>query len=189
MENTELTMFAETIKYSGNQIWVRPVCDFFKLDVQNQYIKIKKDPILGKLYGKNRTDSSENGNLYGKNLPDSSKNGNLVGKNKPDLGEIDKNGRILLAKKGFIQWIQIINVNTIIEELREKFLLYQSLVIDYIYGSFEREELMKVDYLRLKKLKRLYSVIGREIQRVDDRVRLYMDSRFSQLNLPLDDTR
>ncbi len=175
MEKSDLIMFAETVKYSGNQIWVRPICEFFNLDVKNQYSKIKKDPILGKLYGKNNTDLTNNEKL--------------VGKNTPDLGEIDNNGRILLTKKGFVRWIQIINSNTIIDDLRDKFILYQSLVIDYIYGSFERDELIKVDYIRLKKLKRLYSVIGREIQRVDDRVKLYMDAKFSQLSLPLDETK
>ncbi len=149
MENTELTMFTETIRFQNSNIWIKPVCDFFKLDVQNQYTKIKNDPILGKLYGKNSTDLSENNKLYGKSTP--------------DLGEIDKNGRVLLSKKGFVRWIQIINANTIVEHLREKFILYQSLVFDFIYGSFEQEQKIKVDYQRLKKLRNLYATIGREI--------------------------
>lgn len=161
MENTELTMFTETVKYSGAQIWIEPVCNFFEISVQNQYRKLKNDPILSNLWIKKST----------------------------DLGDIDKNGRVLLTKKGFVRWIQIINSNTVPETLRAKFILYQSLVFDFIYGSFEREELIKVDYLRLKKLKRLYSIIGREIQRVDERVKLYMDAKFSQLSLPLDNPK
>ena len=175
MESTELTMFTETIRFQNSNIWIKPVCDFFKLDVQNQYTKIKNDPILGKLYGKNSTVLSQNNKL--------------VGKNTPDLGEIDKNGRVLLSKKGFVRWIQIINANTIVDHLREKFILYQSLVFDFIYGSFEQEQQIKVDYQRLKKLKHLYSTIGREIQRVETNVKRYMDSRFCQLSLPLNDTQ
>ena len=91
MQTTELAMFTETVKFQNSNIWIKPVCDFFKLDVQNQYTKIKNDPILGKLYGKNSTDLSEINKLYGKTTP--------------DLGEIDKNGRVLLSKKGFVRWI------------------------------------------------------------------------------------
>ncbi len=80
MESTAFKIFKSTVKVENENIWIKPVCDFFNLHVQNQYIKIKNDPILGKLYGKNST----------------------------DLGEIDNNGRILLSRKGFIRWINII---------------------------------------------------------------------------------
>lgn len=193
METQELAMFTQTVKYSGNYIWVKPVCEFFRLDVRNQHKKIKSDPVLRNLVGKNTPDWLKNENLVGKNHTDYIQTEpdifNLRTKKSGDFGEIDQNGRILLTKRGFVRWIQIINANTIPQELRDQFITYQMLVFDYIYGSFEREEQVKVDYVRLKKLRRLYSVIGREIQRVEEQVRLYMDSRYTQLSLPLKETK
>ena len=116
MEKTSLIMFGKTVTYHHENIWVKPVCDFFNLDVQNQYTKIKNDPVLGKLYGKNNTESAKTEKLYGKS--------------SNDLGEIDNNGRILLSKKGFLRWIQIINPNTIDKTLRNSFILYQELIAD-----------------------------------------------------------
>jgi len=61
-------MFEKTVHYEESRlIWVRPVCDFFRIDVRNQHRKIKSDPVLGR----------------------------LVEKSTPDLGRIDDNGRIL----------------------------------------------------------------------------------------------
>lgn len=169
METTALAMFRQTVQYSGQNIWVKPVCEFFELDVRNQHRKIKNDPILGK--------------LVGKNTPDLDENEKLVGKNHTDLGEIDSNGRILLSKKGFVRWIQIINSNTIVEHLREKFNLFQEFVFDYLYGSVEDEEQIKLHYTRLQKLERLYSKIGTEIKREKAIVATFLNGRYTQLSL------
>lgn len=169
MTTNELVMFKETVKYSQNKVWVKPVCDFFRLDVQNQYIKIKKDPILGKLYGKNSTDIDENEKLEGKNTP--------------DLGEVDKNGRILLTKKGFLRWIQIINPNTVLIEMRETFLIYQTLICDYLFGAPEENERASVSHARLHKLEKLYSKIGLEIKRTKSDLNRYLNQHFGQTEL------
>ena len=87
METTTLKMFSDTIKNENGLIWIAPVCDFFQISLQNQQRKLKTDPILSKLWMKMSTDSLENENLDGKI--------------STDLGEIDKNGRILLTKKVF----------------------------------------------------------------------------------------
>jgi len=178
MEATTLELFQQTIKYENKNIWIKPVCDFFNLSVQNQSRKLKKDPILGKLWTFLSTDSGKIDNLRTKMSPDPEKNGNLPTKKSTDLGEIDKNGRILLSKKGFIRWIQLINVNTIVENLREKFKLFQEMIFDFLYGEKEIEETASVDYKRLKKLKKLYAKIGREIQRVDKKIKGYLDNKF-----------
>jgi hypothetical protein len=171
METTALAIFRETVQYSGQNIWVKPVCEFFKLDVQNQYRKIKNDPILGKLYGKNTADFKENGEL--------------VGKNTADLGEIDNNGRILLSKKGFLRWIQIINGNTINGLLRERFIIFQELIFDYLYGSAHDEEQIKIHYSRLQKLEKLYGKVGAEIKREKSIVATFLNGRYTQLSLHL----
>jgi len=155
MEALSRIMFEQTINYEHDLIWVKPVCELFQLHVQNQYEKIQKDPILGKLWIKNHTDLQKpdkkgiiSGNLYGKNHTDLVKkepfSSKLVGKNTPDLGEIDENGRILLSKTGFLRWIQIINANTIVAPLRAKFIQYQTLIFDFMYEPmFNRKSLLK----------------------------------------------
>jgi hypothetical protein len=155
METTALTMFRQTIQYSGQYIWVKPVCEFFEISLQNQHRKIKNDSILGKLWTKKSA----------------------------DLGQIDNNGRILLSRKGFIRWIQIINANTIVERLREKFSIYQELIFDYLYGSAEEEEQAKIDYQLIQKYRRLYAKIGRHLQIIERRFTGYLDTKYVQLKL------
>lgn len=169
MQPNTLAIYKQTVLFEGALIWVKPVCDFFNLNVQNQYRLIKKDPILAKLWTKISTDFSKNENLYAKN--------------STDLGKIDKNGRVLLSKKGFIRWIQIINSNTIIETLREKFISYQENVFDYLFDSAETELQAKIDYIRLRKLKNLYAKIGREIQRTEKGFQTYLDNKFVQFQI------
>ena len=57
MEIKTLDIFQKTVHYEESRlIWVRPVCDFFRIDVRNQHKKIKSDPVLGKLVEKNTPD-------------------------------------------------------------------------------------------------------------------------------------
>lgn len=179
METTALTMFSQTVKYEKQFIWVKPVCDYFNLDVRNQHKKIKNDPILAKLVGKNTPDLQKNENLVGKNSTDLHDNENLWIKKSNDLGQIDKNGRILLTKKGFVRWINIINSNTIEEKLREKFIQFQELIFDYLYGSAEDEETTKFYYNRLMKLERLYGRIGIEIKQQKALLAQCLNSKFN----------
>ena len=104
-------MFEQTVQYEESLIWIKPVCEFFKINLQNQHRKLKKDPVLG----------------------------NLWTKKSADIGVLDKNGRILLTKKGFLRWIMIINVNIIPSEMQNQFLSYQGMVSDFLFGSAEQE--------------------------------------------------
>lgn len=169
METSSLIMFRKTVSYEFENIWVKPVCNFFNLDVRNQYTKIKNDPILGK--------------LVGKNLPDMGKNENLVGKNTPDLCEIDNNGRILLSKKGFLRWIQIINPNTIDKRLRDSFITYQELISDYLFGAAEEQMMIGTLNAKLQSLKVDYSSIGHEIRITQQQLFLALNKRY-QYSLP-----
>lgn len=148
-------MFESTIQYHQDMIWVKPVCDYFNLDVKYQHRKIKKDPVLQ----------------------------NLVENSLPDLGEIDKNGRILLTKKGFLRWIQIVNPQMIRKDLKEKFIQFQLLVFDYLLGSFDREIQIRKEYNRLDKLKRLKQKISSEITRCETAINDYLSGRFLQTKL------
>lgn len=169
METSSLVMFRKTVSFEFENIWVKPVCDFFNLDVQNQYTKIKNDPILGKLYGKNSTDSAKTEKLYGKNTP--------------DLGEIDNNGRILLSKKGFLRWIQIINPNSIDKRLRDSFISYQELISDYLFGAAEEQMLIGNLNAKLQSLKVDYSSIGHEIRITQQQLFAALNKRY-QYSLP-----
>lgn len=155
MENATLQMFHTTIRFHQDMIWIKPVCDFFDLDVKYQHRKIKNDPVLQ----------------------------NLVENSLPDLGEIDKNGRILLSKKGFLRWIQIVNPQMIRKDLKEKFIQFQLLVFDYLLGSFDREIHIRKEYNRLEKLKRLKNKISAEITVCERAISDYLSGRFLQTKL------
>jgi hypothetical protein len=164
METSAIEMFKSTVQYQNELIWVKPVCDFFNLHDKNQYQKIKKDPILGKLWTDSSTELSENGNQY-----------RLL---STDLGAVDTNGRILLSRKGFIRWVQIMNAKSVDENLRDRFVSYQELVFDYLYGSLQEEQETALHYQRLRKLERLYGKIGAEIKREKQVLAGYLDNRY-----------
>ena len=178
METTTLKMFSDTIKNENGLIWITPVCEFFNLHVQNQYSKIKNDPILGKLYGKNHTDLEKNEDLYGKNRTDLEKNEDQVRKIVPVFGEIDKNGRILLTRKSFLRWIQIINPNTIPENIRDNFILYQEMIADFLFGSIEEHEtITKVNH-ELQQWKQKYSEAGTMIKKTQIELTDLLNARY-----------
>ncbi|HNX87735.1 MAG TPA: phage antirepressor N-terminal domain-containing protein [Paludibacteraceae bacterium] len=155
METTALVMFSQTVKYQGNDIWIKPFCDFFGISYKWQVEVLKKDHILASMVRKNCNET-----LFG-----------------------DKRERVLLPKKGFVRWIQLINPKTVREELQEKFKQFQELVFDYLYGSAEDEEQIKVHYNRMQKLERLYSKIGTEIKREKAIVATLLNGRYTQLSL------
>lgn len=53
MEKTPLTMFNNTVKYAGDCIFIKPFCDFFQINYDNQCRKIKSSPLLQRSAGKN----------------------------------------------------------------------------------------------------------------------------------------
>ena len=74
--------------------------------------------------------------------------------------------------------------------LKEKFDEYQLLIFDYLYNNAEEKEESRLqavkDYVRLKKLKRLYGVIGREIQSLQKGISIYMDNTYVQTSIHFD---
>ena len=156
METTALTMFNQTVKYEQEYIWLKPVCDFFKINYENQTRKIKNDPILA-----NQSTKKSNSLMFG-----------------------DKYPRILLTKKGFIRWVQIVNANTIVESLREKFVKFQELIFDFLYGSADEQKKAKVNYARLQKLENLKAKIGIEIKRVRKELKQHWGNRYLQTTIP-----
>lgn len=153
MKATDLDLFHKTVQmYDQSYIWIKPVCDFFGINYENQTRKISSDTILA-----NQSTKKSSSLIFGDNYL-----------------------RVLLTKKGFIRWIQLINANTISDNLREQFIKYQSLVFDFLYGSFEENEAIRVEYARNKKLRRLSIRIQNEIRISNQRIQSFMDGRFLQ---------
>lgn len=156
METTELTMFNETVKYQGDDIWIKPFCDFFGISYKWQVEVLRKDHILSSMVRKNSNET-----LFG-----------------------DKRDRVLLPKKGFVRWIQLINPKTVNEDLRDKFKKFQEFIFDFLYGSIQEERDIKFHYSRLNKLEKLYSKIGTEIKREKKFLADQLNKRFLQLSIP-----
>jgi hypothetical protein len=164
MEITTLKMFTDTIQYKGTNIWIAPVCEFFQINLQNQQRKLKTDPILSKLWTKMSTDSFENEDIDGKM--------------STVLGEIDKNGRILLTRKGFLRWIHTINFNTIPIELQENFIMYQEMVFEFLFGTAEEAvEIARTNY-ELQQWKQKYSEAGTMIKKTQIELTDLLNARY-----------
>lgn len=155
METQELSMFYQTVKQENEFIYIKPVCDFFQINYENQTRKIKNDVILI-----NQSTKKSNSLMFGDNYP-----------------------RILLSKKGFIRWIQLINPNTIIESLRQKFVKFQELVFDFLYGSAEDNKKLVFNHKRLTKLNEVKKRINSEITRVKSEIDKYMNNRSIQYEI------
>ena len=112
---TSVQTFQETVKSEGDIIFVKPLCDFFKINYDNQAERIKNDQILSNCTGKKPFKT-----LFGDNYP-----------------------RVYLDKKGFVRWIQIINPSILQDGLRERFIQYQSDIFDYLYGTVQEENEIK----------------------------------------------
>ncbi len=155
METTAVSMFNSTVKYSGNQIFIKPFCDFFQIEYDNQCRRIKSSPLLKTSTGKNTSML-----LFG-----------------------DERERVTLSKQGFITWILQLNPSIVQVSLREKLIQYQSLIFDFMFGSIEREEKAKLNYARLNKLKRLKGLITSEISKCESNIQNYLENKFVQTKL------
>lgn len=152
MEQTALQMFSQTVKFENEFIWVKPVCDFFQISYENQTRKIKTNQILA-----NQSTKKSNSLMFSDNYQ-----------------------RVLLTKKGFVIWIQLINPNIVFEEIREKFVAFQELIMDFLYGSTEENEAAKIKYLRLQKMEKLQGRLSLEIRRMKNDLGSYLSFRFRQ---------
>lgn len=150
-------IFEKTIQSDEDYIFIKPLCDFFGIDTENQVLKIKNDPILAICYGKN-----SNKTMFGDNYL-----------------------RFFLDKKGFVRWIQIINPNIVSPDLREAFLTYQELIFDYLYGAAEEQMMIAKLNAKLQEMKSEYSLMGNEI-RITQRNLFHALNRRYQYCLPFD---
>jgi hypothetical protein len=169
MQNQELKtnsisaieMYKNTIKYEGTYIFIKPLCDFFNIDYENQLRNINNNQLLKKLALKKTSIS-----IFGDNFE-----------------------RVAVSKRGYITWILQINPKIVQENLRDNFILYQELIFDFMFGSIEREENIKHNYQRLSKLKDLKSKISNEIKKCELNIENYLNGKFMQTQLDFKEYR
>jgi hypothetical protein len=162
MENQDLQVFNQTVVYDENSsIFVQPFCDFFGINVQNQLRMIQNDTILSSQGIKKSSDFIFN----------------------------DKRQRMCLTKKGFIRWIQLINPNIVKAEVREKLIMYQSMVFDFIYGeaivpNIKRQ--YEID-IRKKEINKQINVLMSEHKGLDVEQKQISKRNYAQLGLEFPD--
>jgi len=153
----DIEIFKTTIGNGNeNEIFVKPICDLFGIDYDNQVDKCKNDAFLAKSTGKKPSKT-----LFGDNHP-----------------------RIFLSKIGFVKWILSINANTIRQDLREKFALYQDNILDFLYGSAERESQMRIAVNRKNQLILQRRALDAELNNMEKIITNYIDEKFLVPELP-----
>lgn len=125
MDTQAVTIFQETVKYTGRFIFVKPICDFFGIDYKNQLRIISDSIALSK-----RSHLKSDKELFG-----------------------DERDRVCLTKRGFILWLSKINPELTQIEFREKFSLFQESLFDFFMGSEVDEELNEAKILRRDELR------------------------------------
>ncbi len=155
METKALQMFTATVKNDDEHIFIKPLCDFFGIDPENQGDRIKNDPILAKSSVKKPMKM-----LFGDNYP-----------------------RLCLDKKGFIRWIQLLNPNIIDQNLRPAFLIYQEMIFEFLYGAAEEQKMIGMLNAKLQDLKMDYSMIGNEIRTTQQKLFRALNDHY-QYSLP-----
>ncbi len=110
MKNEQLQMFNQTVKFNGNNIWVKPVCDFFGINYDKQIRRINQNILL-----KSHTSKKADELLF-----------------------LDKRQDFCLTKQGFLTWILQINSKIVQPNLSEKLIEFQKLIIDFLFGSIQR---------------------------------------------------
>ncbi len=146
MNAQSLEMFDSTIKYGDGEIFVKPLCDYFGIQYDNQLRRIKTDPILKTSAGKFTSML-----LFG-----------------------DERPRVTLTPYGFLRWIQLLNPQVVQADKRDLLLEYQTLIFDRLFGSLQSRRDIEVANMRLNKLSRLYSKIGNEIQSLQHQLKDYV---------------
>lgn len=153
----EISIFQQTVLNDDGYIYIKPLCDLFKINYENQTRRISSDQILQRCSIK-----KSNKSIFGDQIP-----------------------RIAVTKRGFIRWIQIINPQIVQVDLREKFENYQEQIFDFLYDRVERQEdLARVTFNRLLKLRKLYSRVGNEIQVCQRQLNEVLEAKYVQTGIP-----
>jgi hypothetical protein len=136
MDTQAVTIFQETVKYNGNYVFVKPICDFFGIDYTNQLKRINESPLTNL-----ESDTKVDKDIFG-----------------------DSRERVVLSKDGFLIWTLQLNSDIIEESIREKFILFQKYIFAYLFGSKETRKLFAENMRRLSELYVLVSDTKRNLK-------------------------
>ena len=89
--NNDIQIFTETVRYDDDQlhVFIKPLCDLFGLDSDNQRNTVLRDSILN-----NESVTKADEFIFG-----------------------DKRERLALTKVGFVRWVQLLNPDLVRPEL------------------------------------------------------------------------
>jgi hypothetical protein len=158
MDVTTLEMFENTINELDEFIFIKPICDFFKINYENQCRIIQKDTIL-------KTSSTKKSNkmLFG-----------------------DERERYTLSKKGFIRWIQLLNPQLVQVSLRDKLEIYQSNVFEFFYQSaIERKQFFEI-YSEILSMQRAQKELNSKIKERKEVLHSFKFIKEMRFSLPMD---
>lgn len=148
---------SKLITFETDLIWVEPVCNFFEISYRNATRSIQNDHFLA----------------------------SHCTKKSSDLLFSDKRSRFLLTKQGFIRWIQIVNPNTVRPDLREKFVKFQVLVFDYLYGAAEQQAEEAKLYAEIQEKTALRKALATDVRKAQQRLNRILCVKYGQLELPM----
>jgi P22_AR N-terminal domain len=158
--NEDIQIFTETVRYDEDQqhIFIKPLCDLFGIDTENQVRNIERDPILKNMYV-TKADSF----IFG-----------------------DNRERVALKKVGFLRWVQFINVTLVRPELQQKLLEYQTYIPEWIMGKVDVETAVSKAYKRKDELKLIIKESNAELRTLEKFITSYLISKTYQTALPFD---
>ena len=152
--NEDIQIFTETVRYDDDQqhVFIKPLCDFFGIDTENQVRNIERDPILKNMYV-TKADSF----IFG-----------------------DNRERVALKKVGFLRWVQFINITLVRPELQQKLLEYQTFIPEWIMGKVDVEAAVSKAYKRKDELKRIIKTNTAELKACEKFITSYLESKTYQ---------
>lgn len=157
MDNKALT---NLLHFEDEYVWIKPICDFFEINDENQSRSIRKNPFLS-----NHSTKKSNSSLFGDNYR-----------------------RVLVDKFGCLVWIAGINPNIIAEEKREAFKQFQNLIYEFMHGSVQENQRIKQLYAEKKVLALEMSKNRLRMGEINKLLDAYHDKRYLQGELPLNDS-
>lgn len=152
-----LKQFEITFYDDNGRIWVKPVCELFKIDLRYQVEKINNDPYL-----KLNCEKIHNFKLFGDNRP-----------------------RLCMGKFAFLRWILGINPNTVDPAFREGFAEFQKAVEELIFSSLKKLHAISKVQKDIKRIKEERKESSQAIKKKQLNIELMLEHPY-QASLALD---
>lgn len=149
MTKNEIQLFQETIIEHEDHVFIKPICDFFEINYENQQRILKKHPVLS----------------------------NFTDLKVDDVHFLDKKKRTSLPKQQFLVWILGLPYQICREDLREKFAFYQSNIFDYLFGAVKMNDQIRKDLLRKKIIETQMKAYKKELSEINSRYQKFLKNQ------------